>query len=333
MKSNRNFLIAVLALFLVGSSVLALKQYQELTALRAKLSADNSADLQKRLAKAMDELKSLRDKMATSQTRKADGSTDTSADGADGAGGDQGGRRNRGFDAFREAMNNPQFQKLMAMQAKAQLDSRFAPLFKELAQSGLSPVQIDQFKNLLVQKQQALVDAYQAAREQGINPRQDPAAFRQIVNDAQTAIDQQIQSQLGPTAFSQFENYQKTLPDRNVATSLQQSLSYSSTPLTDDQANALIQILAQSQPQKTNGNNGGGGGAMMGGGGGPGGAMGMLMGGNQSATITKQAIQAAQGVLSQPQIDALVQMQQTQQAQQQMQKLMQAAQAAGRKKG
>ena len=57
------------------------------------------------------------------------------------------------------------------------------------------------------------------------------------------------------------------------------------------------------------------------------------MGGNQTATITNQAIQAAQGVLSQPQIDALVQMQQTQQAQQQMQKLMQAAQAAGRKKG
>jgi len=330
-KSNRNFFIAVLALFLVGSSVLALKQYQELIALRAKLSADNSADLQKRLAKAMDELKSLRDKMATSQTRKADGSADDSADANSGAGGDQGGRRNRGFDAFREAMNNPQFQKLMAMQAKAQLDSRFAPLFKELAQSGLSPAQIDQFKNLLVQKQQAMVDAYQAAREQGINPRQDPAAFKQIVTDAQASIDQQIQSQLGPTAFSQFDSYQKTLPDRNVTTSLQQSLSYSSAPLTDDQANSLIQILAQNQPQKSNANNGGGGGMM--GGGGPGGGMGMLMGGNQTATITNQAIQAAQGVLSQPQIDALVQMQQTQQAQQQMQKLMQAAQAAGRKKG
>ena len=53
---------------------------------------------------------------------------------------------------------------------------------------------------------------------------------------------------------------------------------------------------------------------------------------NQMAPITNQAIQAAQGVLSQPQIDALTQLQQTQKAQAQMQKLMQAAQAS-RKKG
>ncbi|MEI6589626.1 MAG: hypothetical protein WCO38_06780 [Verrucomicrobiota bacterium] len=330
MKSNRNFLIVVLALFFVGSSVLALRQYQELVALRAKISGDNSADLQKRLARAMDELKSLRDKTASAQkVRKADGTDNETAD--PGSAADNANRRNRGFDAFREAMNNPQFQKLMAIQAKAQLDSRYAPLFKELAASGLSPVQIDQFKNMLVQKQQAVADAYQAAREQGINPRQDPAAFKQIVTDAQAAVDQQIQSQLGPTAFAQFQNYQQTIPDRNVTNSLQQSLSYSSAPLSDDQANALIQILAQNGPQK-NGNTNAGGGGGGGGGGAPGGIGGIIGMQNQMAPITNQAIQAAQGVLSQPQIDALTQLQQTQKAQAQMQKLMQAAQAS-RKKG
>jgi hypothetical protein len=325
-KSNRTFLIVVLALFFVGSSVLALKQYQELVALRAKLASDDSADLQKRLGRAMDELRSLRDKVASTQkSRKADGAVDNSPDAQ--APADEGNRRNRGgFDAFREAMSNPQFQKLMAMQAKAQLDSKYAPLFKELTDSGLNPAQIDQFKNLLVQKQQAVADAYQIAREQGINPRQDPAAFRQIVTDAQAAVDQQIQSQLGPTAFSQFQQYQQTLPDRNVTNTLQQSLSYSSAPLTNDQANSLIQILAQNAPQKNNSATPGGGGG--GGGGGPqgGGLAGLFGNQNQMAPITNQAIQAAQGVLSQPQIDALVQIQQTQQAQQQMQKLMQAAQ-------
>ncbi len=218
---------------------------------------------------------------------------------------------------FRAVMNSPQFQRLMAIQQKAMLDTSYAVLFRQLS---LSPQQLEQFKNLIVQKQQAVMDAMQAAREQGINPRTDPDAFKQAVADAQASVDTQIQAELGPAGFAAYQQYQQTLPQRGVTNQLQQSLSYTSTPLTDDQANQLIQVLAQTAPA------GGGAGAgfagmppMGFGGGGMGGG----------AAITDQAITQAQGFLSATQVQALQQIQQQQQARQQMQQLMRAGRPGG----
>ena len=75
----------------------------------------------------------------------------------------------------------------------------------------------------------------QAAREQGINPRAVPA-LQPLVNQAMAQTDQSIQQTLGDAAFQQYQQYQQTLPERNVVNNLQQSLGYTQTPLTDDEA-------------------------------------------------------------------------------------------------
>ena len=166
-----------------------------------------------------------------------------------------------------------------------------------------------------------MMDVLQAAREQGINPRTDPAGFNTLMAQAVAQTDQSIQQALGEAGFQQYQQYQQTLPERNTVNSLQQQLSYSQTPLTDDESNALISLLQQTQPQRAgNGTAGTTDGA---GGGGPN-IMALINGGG-TAKITDDTIAQAAGILSAPQMAVLQQVQQQQQAQQQIQQLMRAA--------
>jgi hypothetical protein len=305
--------IILLSLATLAGAGWSWMEHQELVA-----AASGRTDIEGRLARAQLQLEDARRQMKQmgadlaalrERLRAAGGAADATA------ASDQPQRRGNG--GFRAVMSSPQFQKLMAIQQKAMLDTSYGALFKIL---NLTPQQLEQFKGLMVQKQQAVMDAMQAAREQGINPRTDPDEFRQAIADAQASVESQIQTQLGPAGYAAYQQYQQTLPQRNVTTQLQQSLSYTSTPLSDDQANQLIQVLAQTAPAGASNGGGFAGMAPMGFGGGG-------MGGG--ATVTDQAITQAQGFLTASQVQALQQIQQQQQARQQMQQLMRAGRQGG----
>ncbi len=296
-------------------AALSWSQYRELINLRAQLADGDGAALKKQLADARSTIKSLQDRLAAMRGRRSGNVA------ADGEGGDSAaanaGRRGGRFGAFAAMSGNPEFQKLMAIQMKGRMVQTYAALFKSL---NLSPDQLAQFQSLLADKQQALMDVMQAAREQGINPREDPDGFKTLVNQAVSQSDQAIQAALGDAGFQQYQQYQQTLPERNVVNSLQQSLSYTQTPLTDDEANQMIGLLSQSQPQRAGSGTSG---TTNGGDGGPG-IMSLINGGG-TAKVTDQAVTQAQGVLSAPQISALQQIQAQQQAQQQIQQMMRSA--------
>ncbi len=315
MKSFRTYLVILLALVLATVSALAWRQHQELIRLRALAAADESAQLKERLAALQKKLWALQDQLAAASGPAARDGSDPRA-GPDG--GPPGPQGRRGFGGRIEAMmGNPEFQRLASIQAKARLDGSYAALFKALssgaAGAALTPEQLDQFKNLLVQKQQALMDAVQVARDQGLDPRTDRQAFGQAVAAAQAAVDQQIQAALGDTGYAAYQQYEQTMPQRNTVNQVEQSLSYTATPLTDAQANQLVQILAQDQPQRA------GSGAAS-----TGANLRSLFNQNAPAPITTQALTDAQGILSQPQLQALQQVQQAQQAQAQLMQMMRA---------
>lgn len=304
MKSARNFLLALLAIAVVAEGVLAWRQYQELIVLRAQANSDAGPALLKHLADAQKRIKALQDQVAASRRPRGAG-LDPGAPPA-------GQPDFRG--GFRRAMNNPEFVKLMAIETKSGLDARYSALFKSLAQNfNLSPDQMEQFKNLLVQKQQSVMDALQAARDQGLNPRTDPQGFNQAVTAAQASVDQQIQAALGPAAFAQYQSYEQTLPQRNTVNQVQQSLSYSATPLTDDQAAQLVQILAQDAPQGAN----------------AAGNLRNLLNPNPTGPITAQALADATTVLAPSQVQALQQLMLAQNARQQMQQLLRSGGQSG----
>jgi hypothetical protein len=318
-KSPSNILIALLAASVLAVGLLAYSQYRELILLRAQVAANDSSGLSKKLADAQKTIRSLEDRLAALRGRGM-------REGADAAGGDNpdnnAGANGRGrggrWGGFAALGSNPEFQKLLAIQAKGRIAQTYGALFKSL---NLSPDQLAQFQQLLADKQQAMMDVLQAAREQGINPRTDPDGFKTLMSQAVAQTDQSIQQAIGDAAFQQYQQYQQTLPERNVVNSLQQQLSYTQTPLTDDQSNALISLLQQTQPQRAgNGTSGTTDGA-----GGPGPGIMALVNGGGNARVTDDAIAQAQGVLSAPQVAVLQQVQQQQQAQQQMQQLMRAA--------
>jgi len=317
---TKNALIAVLAAGVAATAALAWHQYMELVSIRAQLADGDNAALRRKLADAQKTIRSLEDRIAALRGRSGGAGGDLAGGGPDGdnAGANEAGRRQGGrFGAFGQLAGNAEFQRLMAIQMKGRISQTYGPLFKAL---NLSPDQLAQFQSLLADKQQAMVDVMQAARDQGINPRTDPEGFKTLMGQAVSQVDQTIQQTLGDAAFQQYQQYQQTLPERNVVGSLQQQLSYTQTPLTDDQANALIALLAQNQPQRA-----GGGTAGTGNGGDSGPGPMALMNGGGDARVTDDALAQAQGVLSGPQLAALQQIQQQQQARQQMQQLMRSA--------
>jgi hypothetical protein len=320
-NTPKNLIIGVLAAALVAAGALSYYQYRELVVFRAQVADGDYARLKKQLADAQKTIRSLEDRIAALRGRKGGSGEDAPGDEA---GGDNpgGGPRGRGrFAAFAELSGNPEFQKLMAIQMKGRLSQTYAALFKSL---NLTPEQLSQFQGLLSEKQQAIADTMQAAREQGINPRTDPDGFKALMSQAVAQTDASIEQTLGEAGFQQYQQYQQTLPERNTVSSLQQQLSYTQTPLTDDEANQMVSLLQNTQPQRA-----GNGTAGTANGGSPGPGLMSLLNGGGTAKVTDDTISQASGVLSAPQIAVLQQIQQQQQAQQQMQQLMRAANQGG----
>lgn len=250
---------------------------------------------------------------------------------------------------MRDLMSKPEVQALLSQQQKAAIEARYGALFRNL---NLPPDQAAKLTALLAERGTTVQDVMSAAREQGIDPRENPAGFRKLVADAQNQINDSIKATIGDQGFAQLTNYEQTMPQRQLVNDLQQRLSYSSTPLTTTQAEQLVQILATNAPPRQTSSSGnvmsgppegsvtfrtvGPIGPPPGGFGGRGGpdmgvvvnavagpSAGLLMGALDGARmggaqVTSNAVAQAQSVLSPPQVAALQQVQQQQQAQQQL---------------
>jgi hypothetical protein len=320
MKTGPNIALTLVSVCALAAAVLAWHEHGELAALRLQLADGDLAMLKNQVAMDKKTIASLQDRLAAMRGRRgANGELANElgdGPGQDGPGAGAG-RRGGRFGPWADMAANPEFQKLLSIQMRGRINQTYGALFKQL---NLTPDQLAQFQGMLADKQQALMDVMQAAREQGINPREDPDGFKTLVNQALTQTDAQIEQALGPADYAQYQQYQQTLPERNVVSTLQQQLGYSQTPLSDDQASAMISLLAQNQPVRSGGGTAGTG---NGGEGGPGPMA--LMNGGGNAKVTDATLAQASGILSAPQVAALQQIQEQQQAQQQMQQMMRAA--------
>ncbi|HUL52131.1 MAG TPA: hypothetical protein VLT83_01855 [Opitutaceae bacterium] len=318
----KNYLIVLLAVAAAAVGALAWSEYRELIRLRAASLSDSArADLQKRLWDLEKRKNELEAEVAQLRARggpaaaAAEQDDALAADDARGPARPPPGRFNRraGFSNLSTLLENPEFNRLWTTQQKALLDGRYAALFKNL---NLSPADLDKFKGLLVDKQNAMMDVMAAARDQGLNPRNpdDRAQIASLEQTAQAQVDANIRQALGDTQFAQYQNYEQTLPQRNVVNQLAQTLSYTGAPLQPYQVDQLVNILAANAPARSQGS---------------GGWMGMVgpMGAGalftaRDAPITDTAVTQAQSVLTSPQLAALQQLQTQQQAQRQIGQMM-----------
>ena len=303
MNGSKNTAIVVLTAIAITAGVVAWREYLELRELRARVAAQTN--LEHRAAAAEQRANALEKQVASARREaapRAMGKSDTREEGAPG--------NPRMIMAKAAAMmDRPEVQRMMALRQRAALDSRYAALFKQL---GLSPEKLDQLKNLMVERQQVGSDVFAAAAKQGIDPMQDRAELARLTSEGQAKVDADIKSLLGDGDYSTYQNYQATLPQRALVNQLQQSLSYTSAPLTDTQAEQLVQILAQNQPAHSA--EGGGTrtvvttGTISAGPGPDAGFVGPMMGFG-GTTVTDSAVDAARSVLTEPQVTALQQLQ------------------------
>ncbi len=303
MSSFSRLVTLALGLSALGCGVLAYQQYSLLKNARESIDA-----LEKERASLLDRIAQLEKTRAerprwaptasnSGPTVVADSASETTG-GPVPARGDGG-----GFNRMRAMMESPQAQKFMAMQQKAGLDGRYAALFRKL---NLSPADLDKFKDLLVERQTSAMDVMAAARNQGLDMRANSQEIAQLIHDAQSEVDISIQGVLGDTGYQSYQNYEQTLPMRNTVSQLEQRLSYTSTPLSSDQADQLARILTDTNPKQANDPRTAIAGAFSMGTAGPV----AFFGGGTS--INDDTIARAQGVLSTDQMDALKKMQQEQ---------------------
>ncbi len=305
----KNYLIILLAAATVTSGLIAFNQSRRLASLEADLlkASAAAAAVKPRSAPVASEF-TARPAAATAAAVPAEVDPSTPA-------GEAPARENRGNNRinFAALMANPEFAAAMTVQQRAALDARYADLFKKL---NLSPDQLEKFKSLLVERQNARMDVMVAAREGGLNPRENRDELRKMTDEAQAEVDATIKTTLGESVYNTYQNYEGTQSQRNLVNQLDQRLGYTSTPLNSTQSDFLVTALASSATPATNDQ-----------GGGPG----NWGGGGNRATITDEVIKQAQSVLTPDQVSALKQLQSEQQAQQKVREMMRpAAPAANR---
>ncbi len=341
------FLVLVtLVLALLGATALAWHQYRELIELRSQLLGNGDrAALEARLQALAKRNVELEAKLAatrgaagdTAATTEAEheGDVEKTADASllakvaslDGITFDGGSKADAEFEVLAALADLPEFQKLMALQQRGKIDSKYAALFRKLH---LSPEQQQQMERLLGDKQSAFADAMIAAHDQGLTGRHARNLANTVARATQKEIDESIKQLLGQQVYKQYQNYERTLPQRETVDRLAQRLSYTGTPLSSRQQEQLVQTLANAarQPAANAGAPAGANGVKP-----PHAATvvaplpGPLSGLGTSTTaavITPPAISKAQTFLSPQQLTALQQLQQEQQAQQTLSQLLRA---------
>jgi hypothetical protein len=299
----KNYLIALLALSTAFTGLIALQQSRRLAALQEDLLKASAAAtaVKPKSAPVGAEFKGT----TNAKPAAADAAeSDPAAGPADQPDQQRQQRNNR--PNFAALLANPEFAQAMSVQQRAALDGRYAELFKQL---NLSPEELEKFKSLLVERQNARMDVMNAARENGLNPRENRDELRKLTAEAQAEVDTTIKTTLGESVYNQYQNYESTQSQRAVVSQLDQKLSYSSTPLNSTQSAFLVNALAASVASTETADQGGGGPGNWG-------------GRSSGTTITDDVIQQAQSVLTSDQVTALKQIQTEQLAQQQIRSLM-----------
>lgn len=296
----KNYVIIVLAAATLTASSIAWNQSRQLAALNADL-LKASAEAAALKAKPAPVAASFSGPAARPQ---ASATTAPEIDPAPPATDESAQARRRGGDRpnFTALMANPEFAKAMNVQQRAALDTRYADLFRKL---NLPPAELEKFKDLLVERQSARMDVMLAAREGGMNARDNRDELRKLTDEAQAEVDANIKATLGEQVFNQYQTFEATQPQRTVVKQLNDRLGYSSTPLNSTQTDFLINALATTGAGNDSREP----------------TWGAGPGGNRPV-ITDAVIQQAQSVLSPDQLAALKQFQVEQQAQQKVREFM-----------
>lgn len=329
--------IAVLAAATVTTGVIAWRRGNELSELQARaLDRSERAQLQKRVWDLEKANRELQARAPTASRDRAEAGAEVSAPASLTPGGASRPPSQQQQLAFvRDLLGRPEIQAYVSAQQRSRLEASYLALFRNL---GLTSGQSEKLTGLLLERQNLRGEVAEAARSQGIDPRENPEGIRRLLATAREELETAIKGVIGPAGFAALQTYDATLVQRGVVNELQQRLGNSGVPLAPTQAEQLVQILASNPVPRPNpaspavdatnpilrgpdlgpllaG--------LVGGGSGPAIAASIfapMSGGG--VNISDAALVQAQAVLSRPQVSALQELQRQQLAQQQVQQIV-----------
>jgi hypothetical protein len=138
----------------------------------------------------------------------------------------------------------------LSLQFREQLGDNYGALFRRL---NLSPDKQVLLENLLIDKRIAeshIAYALSSGQYQGLDPN-DLDALRALTAAGTEDIDGQIQQVLGPAPYEQYEHYDDTLMSRQQINAFAAQLKHTGSPLSDTQADQLVDLLAQANSDPT----------------------------------------------------------------------------------
>jgi hypothetical protein len=137
----------------------------------------------------------------------------------------------------------PEAKALYLVQYRRQRDVAYRALYQALLNSGaITPAQLDQFKEALLQSRTGDLDAHDLPDHP---TNEQVMAILSNIRAAQAAANASMQQSLGEAGYALFAQYQRTLPQRSAADLVSRSLDYDAAPMTADQTEKLITTLAQ----------------------------------------------------------------------------------------
>jgi len=225
----KNTVIIFLTVLLLGISAEAWRQYEELKLLHAgRFGSAGSFDQLTASRRHSTQIESRSHTVASQSVRRSDTLVKSEAN------------------AFAQSSND--IDTATHKRILANLPQQYAALWKRL---GLNPDQIQKFEGIILERALIGNDVAQSFKDQGIDRNANPEAFGQAVRAATAASDSEIQADFGSSALADFQQYEQTIQQRTtVNNSLQPYLTKMAIPLTDDQSEQLVQIMAQFPSQQ-----------------------------------------------------------------------------------
>ncbi|HVW19806.1 MAG TPA: hypothetical protein VHC86_01185 [Opitutaceae bacterium] len=137
---------------------------------------------------------------------------------------------------------SPEIAPLQAVVSRAQFASANAELLRFLR---LPPDKVAALRDLMIEEQREQADIGVEARAQGIR---DPDAIRKLTAQSEEEIEGRLKAAIGGDSYAQLQYFRQTGAQRGQVRQLQQALSYGEAPLSDEQSEQMVKLLAGSAP-------------------------------------------------------------------------------------
>jgi hypothetical protein len=226
---------AILLLTNVALGYLVITLKTEVTQVHLAWDTANQ-DAQKRIGDLQHKLTSAKEAQTKADKQIAEMRGNPS--GAASGGGANGGRRIIHLSDIMK--DHPEYEALYAKNMRRNIDRMYG---NNLGSLNLSPDQLSQLKNLLVERQMSSMDAMSAAQAAGLTP--GTPEYREAMQDASQNVEQQLTALLGSNADATLRQLQvRGNMESQVEFNYAVDFTDAGSPLNPAQSTALVQALA-----------------------------------------------------------------------------------------